>query len=396
MKTKKVSFVTGSRADYGIVRSYLRLLDSDPSIDLSILVTGALLNPEYGHQVDLIYQDGFHVEKEIEIPIDPSSNKGVINSMAVTLARFGEYFSENRPDLLIILGDRYEMLSVAIAAAMNRIVILHLHGGEATFGNYDEFIRHSITKMSLFHITSTEPFKNRVIQLGEAPERVFNLGALGAENCLKINENTVSDSVWNLPKKTYFVVLFHPETLTNISVLDQVDALLNVINTFPEYTFVFLGSNSDTHSDVIRKKVKKHVVSHENSYYYENLPTNDYHYLLKNSIGLIGNSSSGLIEAPTLGIYTINIGDRQEGRIRGNSVIDVKCTEQEISEAISHIIRMKDKVAIINPYYKENTASNYYKKTLDILHDIENGINDHPKKFYDLPYIESLINESKN
>ena len=381
---KKISFATGSRADYGIVRNYLRLLNEDDNIQLSILVTGALLSPDYGHQVDLIYNDGFKVEAEIDININPSSNKNVIHSMAVALDKFAEYFENNRPDLLIILGDRYEMLSVATAAAMNRIPILHLHGGEATYGNYDEFIRHSITKMSLFHFTATEEFRNRVIQLGENPDHVYYLGALGAENCKNIDESMVSDEIKSLSDKKYFVVLFHPETLTNISILEQIEVILKVIGRWSEYDFIFLGSNADTNSNIIRETVKDFVNNNDNCLYFENLSTAGYHFLLKHSMGLIGNSSSGLIEAPSLGAYTINIGDRQEGRVRGNSVIDVRCNENEIYDAIKNVVDNLNPEEIINPYYKENSAKNYYYTTLKIIKEIDNGINEHPKRFYDI------------
>lgn len=387
MNKKKIFFATGSRADYGIVRNYLKKLNNNKNIVLSILATGALLSPSFGHQVELIYKDGFKIEAEIDINIDPTSNEGVIHSMSIALDCFGKLFSKNRPDLLIILGDRYEILSVAVAGAMNRIPILHLHGGEATFGNYDEFIRHSITKMSLFHFTATEEFKNRVIQLGEAPERVFNLGSLGAENCLSINENDVPDKIKLLKDEKYFVILFHPETLTNISVEQQICELLDAVNEYSTYKFVFLGSNADTNSNIIREKVRNYVEDNNNCLYFENLPTSDYHYLLKNSVCLIGNSSSGLIEAPSLGVYTINIGDRQEGRVKGNSVFDVKCLKKEIKTAIDKVISIGNDKKIINPYFKEKATQNYYETTLEILKKLDQGLYDHPKKFYDIEKI---------
>lgn len=383
MEKKKLYFATGSRADYGIVRNYLRLLNEDEQIDLSIFVTGTLLSSEFGHQVELIYKDGFQIGAEIEIPVDSSDNKGVIHSMAVALDRFGEYFASDRPDVLIILGDRYEMFSVAVAAAMNRIPILHIHGGEATFGNYDEFIRHSITKMSLFHFTATKEFRNRVIQLGESPDRVFNLGSLGAENCLNIDESMVSEEVKEVKEK-YFVILFHPETLTGSSTCSQIQTLLSTLDKFSKYRFVFLGSNADTHSDVIREKIKEYVEEHKNCFYFENLPTSGYHYLLKHSLGLIGNSSSGLIEAPSLKTFTINIGHRQDGRIRGNSVIDVECEGQQIYDAIQKIISDGNKDNIVNPYYKANTARNYYEMTKHIFNYIESNSDYMQKQFYDI------------
>lgn len=380
---RKVAFVTGSRADYGIMRRFLKLLNKDCDVELSIVVTGALLDDKFGRQVKLIYEDGFYVAAEIKTCIDSSSNKTVIDNMAETLAKFGEYFSCNKYDLLIILGDRYEMLSVATAAAMQRIPILHIHGGEATFGNYDEFIRHAITKMSLYHFTATEEYRKRVIQLGENPERVFYLGALGAENCTYIEEENVPKYIKNLPPKKYFTILFHPETLTNVDTLVQVNELLNAIEEYKDYKFIFLGTNADTNADIIRGRVCDFTARHENAFYYENLHTDAYHYLLKNGICLIGNSSSGIIEAPSLGIFTINIGDRQAGRVRGSSVIDVICKKEEIVRSIEYVIKNREKEIDDNPYYKENSSYLYYETTRKLLSIVE-GDNKSPKRFYDI------------
>ncbi len=379
----KIGFVTGSRADYGIMRRYLSLMQNDPSIDLKIITTGALLDEKFGHQVELIYKDGFTVDAEIKTKIDSSSNRTVIDNMAETLSKFGHYFSRKKYDLIIILGDRYEMLAVAIAASMQKVPILHIHGGEATYGNYDEFIRHAITKMSLYHFTATDEYRRRVIQLGEDPQRVFNLGALGAENCLFIDERNVSAEIKALPPKTYFTVLFHPETLTNSDTLCQTMELLNAVESFKDYTFVFLGTNADTNSDVIRNTVKEFVEHHDNAIYYENLHTDAYHYLLRSGICLIGNSSSGIIEAPSLGVYTINIGNRQTGRIRGNSVIDTECRKENIERAILDVLENHDKIKPVNPYYKENSANLYYKAAKEILMKLPaDTVN--PKSFYDI------------
>lgn len=384
-KMKKIAYVTGSRSDYGIVRQFLRLLNNDVDIDLKVIVTGALLDPEYGHQVDLIYEDGFSVDSEINVKLDSTSNTGIVLSMAEIMKKFAHYFGRNLFDLLIILGDRYEMLSVAVSAAMEQIPILHIHGGEATYGNYDEFIRHCITKMGLYHFTATEEYKKRVIQLGESPERVFCLGALGAENCLIIKESNVPFCVKQLKTKSYFVVLVHPETLTQMDIYAQIKSLLNAINYHGSYRYVFLGANSDTNSNVIRKEIKGYVEKHINSEYFENLHTDAYHYLLKNSICLIGNSSSGLIEAPSLGIYTINIGDRQKGRVRGNSIIDVKWEENEIGEAIRKVLKIYKSISPINPYFRENAAYNYYANTKMLLSRIEEDLKE-PKSFYDVEF----------
>ena len=386
MVMHKVAFVTGSRADYGIMRNYLKLMHEDETFDLKILATGALLDNTYGHQVDLIYQDGFDVAVEIPIDLDSSSNCTILHSMSIALDCFADYFSKVSYDLLIILGDRFEMLPVAIAASMQKIPILHVHGGEATFANYDEFIRHAITKMSLFHFTSTEEYRRRVIQLGEDPERVFNLGALGAENCLYIDEKNVPQEIIDLPEKQYFVVLFHPETLTTSSEAEQVTELLSAICRKSTYKYVFIGSNADTNSNIIRDKIKKYVEEHDNADYYENLHTDAYHYLVKHSVCLIGNSSSGIIEAPSLGVYTINIGKSQDGRVRGNSIIDVECDAKKIDDAMAHVLTIKGNAFPINPYYQENSAQKYYKATQTILSKLLRIYGQKPKIFYDISF----------
>lgn len=380
---KKVAFVTGSRADYGIMRRFLDLLNQDIEVDLELLVTGALLDEAYGKQVKLIYEDGFKVAAEIKVTLDSSSNEMVLYTMAETMRKFTAYFAKNKYELLIILGDRYEMLSVAIASAMQRIPILHIHGGEATYANYDEFIRHSITKMSRYHFTATEEYRNRVIQLGELPKNVFNLGALGAENCLYIKEENIPRQVKILEVKRYFVILFHPETLTNINVEQQIKELLEAVHVFKEYKLVFLGTNADTNSGIIRKSVENFVDKNDNALYFENLHTDAYHYLLKNAICLIGNSSSGIIEAPSLSIYTINIGDRQKGRVRGNSVIDIRCDRKEIKAAIEKVLKIYKQIKPMNPYYKKNSAKMYYDKTLELLKQIHIDTAK-PKEFYNL------------
>lgn len=380
-KKNKVAFATGSRADYGIVRRYLDMLNKDESIDLSILTTGAILDEKYGKAEKYIVTDGFKIDYKCTVSLKNGKVSDTIHTMAEVLDKFGKYFQNNPYDLVIILGDRYEIFSISIAAAMQRIPILHIHGGEITVANYDEFIRHSITKMSRFHFTSTEEYRNRVIQLGEYPETVFNLGALGAENCLAIDESNVLPELFVLPSKKCFTVLYHPETLNEQSPLFQIQQLLKAVANFLcEYKFIFLGSNSDTSSNIIKNEVKLFCNENKNALYYENLHPDGYHYLVKKSIALIGNSSSGIIEVPSLGSFTINIGNRQTGRVKGDSVIDVQCKKNAIVNAISEVLLL-DNSSIQNPYYIKNSAEEYYKKTMKILKEISNLSYKH---FYDL------------
>ena len=380
MNKYKIAFATGSRADYGIVRNYISKLNSDPEIDFSILTTGALLSSEFGSALDIIEKDGFRVDFKNKIDQKVGCLRDTIHIMATVLDDYGKFFAENKYDLLLILGDRYEIYSVSIAAAMHRIPILHMHGGELTIANYDEFIRHSITKMSHFHFTSTEEYRQRVIQLGEQPKDVYYLGALGAENSLIIDMNNVPEELKNLKKS--FVVLFHPETLNSQSPLKQINVLIEAITKFVDcYRFVFIVSNADTHSDQITMSVKEFCALHENATFYSNLHPDAYHYVVKQSIALVGNSSSGIIEVPSLGSYTINIGNRQTGRVKSSSVLDVPCESSAIIKAMNYVILHKDDEITDTPYYKPNTAEEYYITTKKILSELSTFTY---KEFYDL------------
>ncbi len=363
----RVAFATGSRADYGIVRNYISRLNADPEVDFSVLVTGALLDEKYGSAVDIIEADGFRIGYSCRVELNVGSNYDTVHIMSQVMDDFGRYFGENRYDMLIILGDRYEIYAVSIAAAMQRIPILHLHGGEITLANYDEFIRHSITKMSRWHFTSTEEYRRRVIQLGENPDDVYWLGALGAENCLNIDMDNVPQELVGI--SNCFTVLFHPETLNPMNPGEQMRQVLEALKGFvADYRLVFIGSNADTHSDQIVGLVREFCEAHENAVMYSNLHPDAYHYLVKHSLALVGNSSSGIIEVPSLGSFTVNIGDRQTGRVKGSSIIDVRCDAGEIRNAMDYVIRHRDDVITDNVYYKKDSARLYYETTMDILH----------------------------
>ena len=386
MTKKRIAYVTGSRAEYGIVKRLLRRLQEDNELDFSLIVTAMHLAPQYGNTVNVIEQDGFNIAERIAVKLDSQNNQTILTSMAETLDLFGKHFQKNHYDAVMVLGDRYEILSVATAAAMHNIPLIHLHGGEQTLGNYDEFIRHCITKMAKLHLTATEVYRKRVIQLGELPESVHNIGSLGAENGLSLELPSKERlfSKLNLQNKPYFMVAFHPETITGQSVEEQVDQLLLALDSFKsDYQFVFIGSNSDTHSDVIFTKVKSYT--DENRFaFFTSVKPEEYLALIKYSKGLIGNSSSGLLEAPSLQVGTVNIGKRQEGRIRGESVIDVESNRQSIEQGIQHLLSndfQKRLSEMVNPYYQENSAEKAYEIIKQFLAD-ENKYK--PKRFYDL------------
>ncbi|WP_305424873.1 UDP-N-acetylglucosamine 2-epimerase [Photobacterium leiognathi] len=358
---KKIVYVTGSRAEYGIMKRLLLALDQDPEVELTIVATGMHCDEKYGLTYKVIEDDGLEIDKLINIDIDTSDNAKILNSMSICQSEFGQYFQNNKFDAVMILGDRYEIFSVAIAAAMHNLPIIHLHGGEKTLGNYDEFIRHAITKMSKLHLASTEEYRQRIIQMGEHPDTVFNVGALGAENSLLMDlpSRIELERKFGSLQKPYFMVVFHPETLTLESPSEQVTELLNALSEFSEqYDFVFIGSNSDTGSDEITEKVK-YFCKQTFSRFMTSVTPEEYLALNKYSQGFIGNSSSGLIGIPSLLIPTINIGNRQKGRVRGPTVIDCICASEKISEAI---IKSKNKEIVKgennNPYYQKVVLEN--------------------------------------
>ena len=381
---KKLLYVTGSRAEYGIMKRLLLKLKEDNKIKLDIVATGMHLSKEYGETYREIEKD-FEIFEKIGIEVSNLNNYEVLHSMALCMERFAEFFKKNTYDAVILLGDRYEILPVAIATAMNNIPLIHIHGGEKTLGNYDEFIRHSITKMSKLHLVATEEYRKRVIQLGEDPSTVKNLGSLGVANTLEMklfSKKELEDRLGKLENK-YYVVLFHPETISGISLEEQTINLINALKEFKEeYDFIFIGSNSDTGSKSIRDILDIFILE-TGSKNFTSLSTVEYLSLVKYSEGLIGNSSSGIIEIPSLKVSTINIGNRQLGRVKGQTVIDCIAKKEDIVNAIKKSQTLKYKEVLEkskNPYFKENSLENYFNEIKEfLLRD-----NFYLKDFYDI------------
>ncbi len=378
----KIEIITGSRAEYGILRNLIRKLNDTPELETRVTVTGMHLESKYGLTINDIKADGVEIYKTVDSNMENTSDAGIIDSFTLTMDGYKQHFIADRPDAILILGDRFEIFAVAIVASLLRIPIIHLHGGEKTEGNYDEFIRHSISKMSTFHFAASEEFANRLIQLGEQPKRVRNVGALGVENVKnepKLTTSEVSDIVnLDLEEGKYFVVAYHPETLVNDE--NQNSTLLEVLKPMlGEYKFVFIGSNADTAADSIMDLTKQFVAeSNGNAVLVTSVPSKVYYSLIYNAKGFIGNSSSGLIEVPSLGKYTVNIGDRQKGRLRGNSVIDVVNTKEAIATGIETLIA-KSNEEIINPYEQPQTADtiiNEIVENMDLIMDIKKEFND--------------------
>ena len=377
---KKLLYVTGSRAEYGIMRRLLKKLDEDKNIQLDIVVTGMHLMKEYGETFKEVESE-FNVIEKINIEIANSNNYDVLHSMSLAMEKFAKFFLNNKYDAVMLLGDRYEILPVAIASSMNNIPLIHIHGGEKTLGNYDEFIRHSITKMSKLHLVATDEYRNRVIQLGENPETVKNVGSLGVANAMELellSKKELENKLGNF-SKPYFVVLFHPETITEISLEQQTENLISALNKFKDrYDFVFIGSNSDTGSDKIQKIIKN-FVDKNNYKRFLSLKNYEYFSLLKYSQGLIGNSSSGVIEVPSLKIPTINIGNRQLGRVKGTTIIDCSADTEDILKAIEKSQSESYKKILnesVNPYYQENSLEKYYSEIKKFLDKDNNYLKD--------------------
>ncbi len=372
-----IVLVTGSRAEYGIMRQLISKLKDSKDINLSIVATAMHMEEKYGYTYKDIENDGFTIDHKIDMKLTDTSDKTILKSMSILQNDLADYFQNKEFDLCIILGDRYEMLSVVNSCIIYKIPICHLHGGEKTLGNYDEFIRHSISKMSHIHLTSTDEYKNRVLQLGESPNHVYNIGSLGVENALtnQLLSKQELNKKLGCNLQEYFVVLFHPVTLDLENSLEsQVKNLLNALNYKGiDKQIVFIGSNSDSGSDLIGELINDFISKNDRAIIFKSLNTLDYHSLVKNSLGLIGNSSSGLIEVPSLGVPTLNIGDRQKGRVRGNSVIDVSSNLDDICAGIAKLQEFKRlNIDILNPYYKVNSCQNAFDI---ILNELKIGVS---------------------
>jgi len=385
---KTISVLTATRAEYGLLKPILQKLNKVEDFDVRIVVTGMHLSKEHGMTYQEVEED-FVIDKKIDILSDSDSPAGISKSMGVALTAFGEYFEKLQPDLLLVLGDRYEALSVCIAAMNARIPIAHLYGGETTEGAVDESIRHAITKMSYLHFTSTEEYRRRVIQLGEAPERVFSVGAIGIENILQVQLLSKVELEKSLEFKLdvpFAVVTFHPVTLEANQVEEQFNELIMAINRHKEMNFIFTKANADAYGRSINKMIDRYAQENANAIGVASLGTVKYLTALKHCCMVIGNSSSGLIEAPSFHIPTINIGDRQKGRLQGQSIINCEPIERDILGAIDKASsepfqQLLSKV--INPYGEGNTSDKVVEVINRYLQRDEINLK---KKFYDITW----------
>ena len=385
---KRIGIMTGTRAEYGLLKSLMQEINKDNDLELYLIVSGMHLSPEFGMTYKEIEEDGFQINAKVEMLLSSDSPVGISKSIGLGIIGFADEFQRADLDMLILLGDRYEALSAAISAMVMRIPIAHLHGGELTEGAIDEGIRHSITKMSYLHFTSTEEYRRRVIQLGENPERVFCVGAIGVENIKKINLMTKEE----LERSIHFeidentvIVTYHPVTLENNTVEEQFLNLLEVLDRNPKIRMIFTKANADTNGRIVNELIDKYAAQNsERACAFMSLGQKRYLSALKYCRIVIGNSSSGIIEAPSFGKPIINIGDRQKGRICADSVINCGYTQQEIQQAMETALteEFENKARNCrNPYEKENTAANIISVIKDYL------LNDKiklKKGFYDI------------
>lgn len=380
----KICVVTGTRAEYGLLRWILQYIKDDVDLELKLIVTGMHLSPEFGLTYTSIEEDGFFIDKKVEILLSSDTPVGISKAMGLGIISFAEVFSEIKPDLLLLLGDRFEAFAAASAAMISNIPIAHIHGGESTEGVIDESIRHSITKMSHLHFTSTEIYKKKVEQLGEHPSRVFNVGAPGLDNINKLHLKTkkIIYKILGLNlKDNFFLITYHPLTLDINNSEEKFDSLLEVLSEFKEYKLIFTMPNADTNGRIIMEKIKSFLLndpSRGNWFY--SLGQLNYLSAIRQASLVIGNSSSGIIEAPSFKVPTINIGNRQKGRLKPLSVIDCNLSKKEICLAIKKGTSKKFRHTILNlnnPYGEGNSSKAIVKiiKRFDLTEVLN-------KKFY--------------
>lgn len=383
---RKVCVVTGTRAEFGLLYWLISEIANDDSLELQIVATGMHLSPEFGLTFKVIEEAGFQIDKKIEMLLSSDSSVGLSKSMGLGMISFGEAYQDLQPDVIVLLGDRFEAFSACAAAMVSRIPVAHIHGGEATEGLIDEPIRHSITKMAHLHFAATEEYARRVIQLGESPGRVFNVGTPGLDNIEKLELLSRKDLEGSLDftlGKSSAIVTFHPVTLENHTAEGQIEALLNALSGFDDMSVIFTMPNADTDGRIIMDLINEFVKKHpERTKAFTSLGQLRYLSALKHVDIVIGNSSSGLIEAPSFKKATVNIGDRQRGRIKCASVIDCEPKEMAIAKSIEKGLSSEFRRSledIQNPYGRSGASTRIKEVLLSI--DLTGILK---KRFHDL------------
>lgn len=384
--TRSVCVVTGSRAEYGLLKGVIEGIRSAPDLQLQLLVTGMHLSPEFGLTYREIEADGFVIDRKVEMLLSADTPTGIAKSMGVGMIGFADAFDQLRPDLVLVLGDRFEILAAVSAALVARIPVAHVHGGEATEGLIDEGIRHAVTKMSHLHFVAAEPYRRRVIQLGESPERVFLVGGLGVDNISRLpllDRPALEASLGITLRRRNLLVTFHPVTLEDATSAQQMSELLAALETVTDTTVIFTMPNADAAGRAIVPLLEDFVRRHEHAHAFTSLGQTRYLSCMRWMDGVVGNSSSGLIEAPSLRIGTIDIGDRQRGRLKADSVIQCDPERGAIAAALARLYSEPFQTAlktVANPYGTGGAGA----KIVETLRAIPlAGIL--KKRFHDLP-----------
>ena len=383
---KKIAILTTTRADYGLLSPIIKKMMLVDDLEVAVLATGTHLSPDFGMTINEIVADGVQVDAKINILSNSDTPVAVSRAMGIAISKFSEYFEKNKPNALLVLGDRYECLAVCLAAQNSRIPIIHLHGGEITEGAIDNAIRHAITKLSYLHFASTEEYRNRIIQMGEEPSRVFNVGAVGVENALNLPllSKTECESKLNLSLDKYALLTFHPVTLENQTAEHQTNELLKTISKYNDITFICTKANADMDGRKINELIEKYSNKYGNIKLFDSLGSKLYLSLMKNALFVVGNSSSGIIETPSFKIPTINIGDRQKGRTQANSIINCAPVSSDINKAITTALsdEYRGKVrSCKNPYEGKATSDTIVNVVKEWLFLDKLKIQ---KKFYDI------------
>ena len=358
----RVGVVTGTRAEYGLLKPLIEKINRDCGMELCLIVTGAHLEERFGYTCQEITEDGYPIAYQVPMDLQSDTPRGICLSMGKELAGLAEVFEQAKLDLLFLLGDRYETLAAAITAMMFRVPIAHLHGGEITEGAVDDAVRHSISKMSALHFTSTEAYARRLRQMGEESGRVWNVGALGVENIKQISylsRDELCGRYSPLFAKPYIMVTYHPVTLERGMAKRQFEQLLQVISRRKEYHYIFTYANADMEGNEINRLIRRYVAEHENACAFKSLGQIGYLSALRYACCVAGNSSSGIIEAPSFHIPTINIGSRQKGRECSKTVVSCESSAKEIEQAFAYALSKEfiDSCRQYqNPYEGENTS----------------------------------------
>lgn len=378
---KNIIVYSGSRADYGIIKTLILKLKKK-KINLKLALGAQHNNSKYNNSLlEIIKKDKLKCDHIPNFKINKTLPENIVNYSCKTIQYYNKIFSKKKIDLLVLVGDRYEVFALAFLAHYLGIKICHLHGGEVTEGSYDDSARHAITKLSNFHFVSTDRYKKRVIQLGENPNTVFNIGAPSIENY----KDYVSVFKKEFPElsndKKSIIITFHPETASTLPYKKQIEVFLNALkfSNLKNFNLVFTSTNSDTMGNYFNLKIKKFVKKNKNCFFYKTLGKKKYFTLLENCKFLVGNSSSGIIEAPCFNIYTLNIGTRQKSRLFPNSVISCRLSKSEIVKNVKKILK-KTKHNFKNPYFKKNSSSLMIKHIFSIL---KYNKKIKAKKFYD-------------